>query len=30
LMAATLRPPVRGPRPVARPGSSDSDSRAVL
>src|SRR6476661_1453518 len=30
LVAATLRPPARGPRPVARPGPSDSDSRAVL
>ena len=30
LMAATLRPPARGPRPVAQPGPSDSDSRAVL
>ena len=30
LVAATLRPPARGPRPVAQPGPSDSDSRAVL
>ncbi len=30
LVAATLRPPTRGPRPVAQPGPSDSDSRAVL
>src|SRR6476661_10730064 len=30
LVAATLRPPTRSPRPVARPGPSDSDSRAVL
>jgi hypothetical protein len=29
LMAATLRPPARGPLPVAQPGPSDSDSRAV-
>ena len=29
LVAATLRPPARGPRPVAQPGPSDSDSRAV-
>jgi hypothetical protein len=30
LVAAILRPPTRGPRPVAQPGPSDSDSRAVL
>jgi len=30
LVAATLQPPTRGPRPVAQPGPSDSDSRAVL
>ena len=30
LMTTTLWPPARGPRPVAQPGPSDSDSRAVL
>ena len=30
LVAATLRPPPRGPRPVAQAGPSDSDLPAVL
>src|SRR6201982_2523716 len=30
LVAATLQSPTRGPRPVAQPGPSDSDSRAVF
>jgi len=30
IVAAILRPPTRGPRPVAQSGPSDSDSRAVL
>ena len=30
VVAATRRPPARGPQPVAQPGPSDSDSRAVL
>jgi hypothetical protein len=30
VVAATRRPPARGPQPAAQPGPADSDSRAVL